>query len=67
MEIVDDLYPAIIRGFGHSVPALAIFYLGCVALIPLLGLNVGFVAVYAISAGYIYLTHWVMQIIKRRT
>jgi hypothetical protein len=65
-ETGDDLYPSIIRGFAHSVPALALFYLGCMAIIPPLGLNAGFVVVYGISASYVYLTHWLLQRIKRR-
>ncbi len=65
-ETGNDLYPAIIRGFAHSVPALAVFYIGCAEMIPLLGLNAGFVTVYAISAGYIGLTHWMMKRVKRR-
>jgi len=60
-ESGNELYPSIINGFAHSVPALAVFYLGCVALLPLMGLNLGFIGVYVISAGYIYLTHYVMQ------
>lgn len=65
-ETGNELYPSIIHGFAHSVPALAVFYLGCVALLPLLGLNLGFIGVYVISAGYIYLTHLVMRKIKAR-
>jgi len=65
-ETGNDLYPSIIRGFAHSVPALAVFYLGCMVLIPLLGLNAGFAAVYGISAAYIYLTHWMIQKINNQ-
>lgn len=59
-ETGRDLYPSIIRGFAHSVPALAVFYLSCLVFIPLWGLNVGFVAVYVLSAAYIGLTHRVL-------
>ena len=65
-ETGNELYPSIIHGFAHSVPALAVFYLACVGLLPLLGLNAGFIGVYVISAGYIYLTHRVMRKIKAR-
>ncbi|MHC1761188.1 MAG: hypothetical protein AB9917_17095 [Negativicutes bacterium] len=66
-ETGNELYPSIINGFAHSVPALAVFYLGCVVLLPILGLNLGFIGVYVISAGYIYLTHYVMRKIKDRS
>ena len=66
-ESGNELYPSIINGFAHSVPALAVFYLGCVVLLPLLGLNLGFIGVYVISAAYIYLTHYVMRTIKDRS
>lgn len=60
-ETGNMLYPRIIHSFSRSVPALAVFYIGCISLLPLLGLNRGFLLVYLISAAYVYLTHRVMQ------
>jgi hypothetical protein len=60
-ETGNAVYPGIIRSFARSVPALAVFYIGCMTLLPLLGLNQGFLVVYAISASYVYLTHRVMK------
>lgn len=62
-ETGQTVYPAIIHSFARSVPALAVFYLGCMALLPVFGLNRGFLAVYAISAAYVYLTH---SLLKRK-
>lgn len=60
-ETGNQIYPQIIRSFARSVPALAVFYIGCIALLPQLGLNRGFFVVYVISAGYVYLTHRLLQ------
>ena len=65
-ETGNELYPAIIRGFARSVTTLAVFYWGCLVALPLFGLNLGFVLVYAISAIYLYLLHQLTQFIKRR-
>ncbi len=65
-ETGNAVYPGIIRSFARSAPALAVFYLGCMTLLPLLGLNQGFLVVYAISAGYVYLTHRVMKLSTAR-
>ena len=62
-ETGQTVYPAIIHSFARSVPALTVFYLGCMALLPVFGLNRGFLAVYAISAAYVYLTH---SLLKRK-
>ena len=62
-ETGNTVYPGIILSFSRSVPALAVFYIGCLALLPTLGLNQGFLVVYAISAGYVYLTH---KMLKRK-
>ena len=56
-EAGNDLYPAIIFNFGRSVTALAVFYLGCWVILPMFGLNLGFVIVYCISALYLYGLH----------
>lgn len=61
-ETGNALYPGIILSFARSAPALAVFYIGCMILLPLLGLNRGFLVVYAISAGYVYLTHRVVKL-----
>ena len=53
-ETGNELYPAIIRNFAHGVTALVVFYLGCWAILPVLGLNMGFLIVYGISAVYLY-------------
>ncbi len=60
-ETGTALYPRIIHSFARSVPALAVFYIGCISLLPLLGLNRGFLLVYLISATYVYLTHRIMN------
>lgn len=65
-ETGNAVYPGIILSFARSAPALAVFYLGCMTLLPLLGLNQGFLVVYAISAGYVYLTHRVMKLSAAR-
>lgn len=48
-ETGQAVYPGIIHSFARSVPALAVFYLGCMTLLPALGLNLGFLSVYGIS------------------
>jgi hypothetical protein len=60
-ETGQTVYPGIIHSFARSVPALAVFYLGCMTLLPTLGLNRGFLAVYGISAAYVYLTHIMLK------
>lgn len=60
-ETGHQIYPRIIRSFARSVPALAVFYIGCIALLPVLGLNFGFLVVYLISALYVYVTHRFLQ------
>ena len=60
-ETGQAVYPGIIHSFARSVPALAVFYLGCMTLLPTLGLNLGFLAVYGISAAYVYLTHIMLK------
>lgn len=56
-ETGNALYPSIIRNFAHGVTALAVFYLSCRALLPTLGLNLGFLAVYGIAALYLFGLH----------
>jgi hypothetical protein len=63
-ETGKELYPMIIRGFGYSVPALVVFYLGCMVALPMFGLNMGFLIVYAVSAAYLYLTHRLIAYLK---
>ena len=64
-EAGNELYPVIIRNFAHGVTALVVFYLGCRLILPLFGLNFGFVIVYCISAVYLYglykLTGWLRR------
>lgn len=60
-ETGQAVYPGIIHSFARSVPALAVFYLGCMTLLPTLGLNLGFLSVYGISAAYVYLTHIMLK------
>lgn len=62
-ETGKTVYPGILHSFARSVPALAVFFIGCMALLPKLGLNRGFLVVYAISAAYLYLTH---KMLKRK-
>lgn len=54
-EEQKKLYPSVIYGFSFSVSTLLIFYISCWYLLPKLGLNLGFVAIYFISISYLFL------------
>ena len=54
-EEQKNLYPSVIYGFSFSVSTLLIFYIASWYLLPKLGLNVGFVAIYFISISYLFL------------
>jgi len=54
-EEQKNLYPSVIYGFSLSVSTLLIFYISCWYLLPRLGLNLGFVAIYFISISYLFL------------
>ena len=49
------IYPSVIYGFSFSVSTLLIFYISCWYLLPKLGLNLGFAAIYFISISYLFL------------
>lgn len=44
----DNMYPSIIYGFSYSVSTLAVFYILCWFMLPVLGLKHGFIVVYAL-------------------
>jgi len=54
-EEQKNLYPSVIYGFSFSVSTLLVFYISCWYLLPKLGLNLGFVAIYFISISYLFL------------
>ena len=54
-EEQKNLYPSVIYGFSFSVSTLLIFYIASWYLLPKLGLNLGFVAIYFISISYLFL------------
>jgi uncharacterized membrane protein (GlpM family) len=54
-EEQKNLYPSVIYGFSLSVSTLLVFYISCWYLLPRLGLNLGFVAIYFISISYLFL------------
>ena len=54
-EEQKNLYPSVIYGFSFSVSTLLVFYISCWYLLPKLGLNLGFVAIYFISVSYLFL------------
>lgn len=54
-EEQKNLYPSVIYGFSFSVSTLLVFYISCWYLLPILGLNLGFVAIYFISISYLFL------------
>jgi len=54
-EEQKNLYPSVIYGFSFSVSTLLIFYISCWYLLPKLGLNLGFVAIYFVSISYLFL------------
>jgi hypothetical protein len=53
-ESGDSHYPSIINGFSFSVSTLAVFYVLMYALLPMLGLNMGFAAAYIICIVYLF-------------
>ncbi|HCL91033.1 MAG TPA: hypothetical protein DHW70_06905 [Candidatus Atribacteria bacterium] len=51
----NKIYPAVIYGFSFSISTLAIFYLLCWYLLPILGLNQGFILIYFMSILYLFI------------
>jgi len=57
----EKLYPSIIYGFSYSVSTLAVFYILSWYLLPRLGLNLGFAAVYVLCLVYLLLVKITMD------
>lgn len=62
----DALYPFIVYGFTYSVSTLALFYILCWALLPALGLNLGFLVTYVICLAYLYVVKLVSDRMQGR-
>lgn len=62
----NKLFPSVIYGFSYSVSTLAVFYILCWYILPAIGLNRGFLVIYAISLPYLYIFNIVRGKIKTR-
>lgn len=56
-EEKDRLFPYVILGFSLSVTTLYVFYLLFVWLVPVLGLNIGYLLIYLLCGLYLFLLH----------
>lgn len=57
----SNLYPAVILGFSYGISTLALFYTLCSYLLPIVGLNIGFLIIYCISIIYLYIFNTVIR------
>jgi hypothetical protein len=64
-EEKNILYPLVIKGFSLGVSTLVVFYLCCKFLIPVFGLNIGFLYIYFISVVYLYILHKSRKVMDR--
>ncbi len=63
----NKLYPGVIYGFSYSAITLVIFYISCLLLLPRLGLNLGFIAIYAISFLFIYFFNRLLNSVRSKS
>jgi len=60
----NKLFPSVIYGFSFSVSTLGVFYILCLYILPILGLNIGFVVIYILSFLYLYIFNKIREKVK---